>query len=69
MHNPFVEAVDESTDIELIEQATQGNRGATKGPQKEGPQKGTFYFFCCFGRPRGRSEDSRPSIAAVFVCQ
>jgi RNA polymerase sigma factor (sigma-70 family) len=28
MHNPFVEAVDESTDIELIEQATQGNREA-----------------------------------------
>jgi RNA polymerase sigma factor (sigma-70 family) len=28
MHNPFVEAVDESTDIELIEQATQGSREA-----------------------------------------
>jgi RNA polymerase sigma factor (sigma-70 family) len=28
MHNPFAEAIDESTDIELIERATQGNREA-----------------------------------------
>lgn len=28
MHNPFIEAVDESTDSELIEQALQGSREA-----------------------------------------
>jgi hypothetical protein len=26
-----------------------------------------FYFSCIFGLPRGRSEDSRPRIAAVFL--
>lgn len=36
---------------------------------KSSEEKGTFYFFRNDGLPRGRSEDSSPSRAAVFVCQ
>ncbi len=41
-----------------------------KGESQKGKgesQKGTFYFSFCLGLPLGRSGDSRPSKAAVFL--
>jgi hypothetical protein len=32
-------------------------------------EKGTFYLFVFFGRPRGRKLPSRPSVAAVWEAQ
>ena len=56
-------------DFVAIARWSTKNRTWLESAQKGSAQKGTFYFSCCFGLPLGRSEDSRPSIAAVFACQ